>query len=244
MEGNNEEKKVEEFGMDFANDEPQENTTSTTNKEELKNETVNTVKQVKETMKNVNVKEEAKATTGFVSEMFKNPIGKIKEIANDSSNKYLKTAIILIVVWVVAVLLASISFKYFSWKTFGKTLLTYLKTMLAPIVGIIVISVITFIMNKKSKKSLPTVITAVTTAKVPLIVASVINLLTLISYSASTITSRITSFASAISIVFMYFAIKYICDEEEEKNAFKIFAIIEAIYFVVAFVISYLGISI
>ena len=98
------------------------------NTEGLKNETVDTVKQVKESMKNVNVKEEAKVTKGFIGEMFKNPLGKIKEIASDASNKYFKTSIVLVIIWMVAVLLGKISFKYFTrndcFELIGKDELT------------------------------------------------------------------------------------------------------------------------
>ena len=69
--------------------------------EELKNETKETINQVKENLKNVNVKEEAKATKGFVKEMLKNPLDKINEIANDNSNGLFKTAIVLVIIWTV-----------------------------------------------------------------------------------------------------------------------------------------------
>lgn len=212
--------------------------------EELKNETVDTVKQVKESMKNVNVKEDAKQTKGFITEMFKNPLGKIKEIANDSSNKNFKTAIILVIIWTVAALLGSISFKYFSWRTFGSTLLGYIKTIIAPVLVIIITSIIIFLMNQKSKKSLVTVLTTVTTAKLPVIIAKVISLLVLISAGISKITSEISGFCSIVSTVFLYFAIKDLYGEKEDKTAFKNFVIIEAIYVVISFVISYLGIYI
>ena len=42
----------------------------------------------------------------------------------------------------------------------------------------------------------------------------------------------------------MYFAIRELYGEEDEKNAFKNFVIIQAIYVVVSLVISYLGIYI
>ena len=100
-------------------EENEKNQEASINTDEIKNETVNTVNQEKKSMKNVNVKEEAKATKGFVIEMFKNPLGKIKEIANDTTNQYFKTAILLLIVWVVAILISvgdlSI-FKYFSWR--------------------------------------------------------------------------------------------------------------------------------
>ena len=148
--------------------------------------------------------------------MFKNPLGKIKEIANDKGNKYFKTAIVLVVIWTVAVLLGTISFKYFSWRFFGTTVLGYIKAILAPVVGIVVMSLIIFLMNKKSKKSLTTVLTTVTTAKLPMVVAEVISLLTLFNYDAKKITTRITSLATIISAVFMYFAIKELFGEKED----------------------------
>ena len=214
------------------------------NTEELKNETVDTVNQVKENMRNVNVKEEAQAAKGFVIEMVKNPLGKIKEIANDSTNKHFKTAIVLVIVWAIASLLGVISFKNFTWSYLGRTLLSYVKTIVAPVLGVIVSSVIIFLMNKKSKKSLVTVLTTVVATKLPIIAAEIVSLLTIISYSAVTITNRIYSLCSVISTVFLYFAIRDLYGEEDEKVVLKNFVIIEAIYLVVSLVISYLGIYI
>ena len=65
------------------------------NTEELKNETVETAKKIKETVKNTNLKEETKKTKNFIIQMVKNPIQKITEIANDNTGKFLKTAIFL-----------------------------------------------------------------------------------------------------------------------------------------------------
>ena len=236
-ETNQENEELNQVANDFK-----EKVSSST--DELKNETVDAVKQVKENMKNVDVKEEAKAAKGFIMEMIKNPIEKIKEIANDGSNKYFKTAIILVIVWMVAALLGTISFKYFRWSSFGSTLLSYIKTILAPLVSVIAMAVVIFVMNQKSKKSLITVLTTVVTAKLPVIIAKVISLLTLISSNISTITSKITSLATVISTVFMYFAIKDLFDIEDEKAGFNKFVIVETVYIVVAFVIYYLGIYI
>ena len=105
-------------------------------------------------------------------------------------------------------------------------------------------SIIVFLINKKSKKSLITVLTTITTANLPVIIAKIISLLTLFSYKISTITSIITSFCSIISTVFLYFAIRDLYGENEEKKAFKNFVIVEAIYIVVAFIVSYLEINI
>lgn len=212
------------------------------NTEELKNETVGAVKQVKDTIKNVNVKEEAKAAKGFIIEMIKNPLEKIKEIANDSTNTYFKTAIVLVIIWTLVSLIGTISFDYFSWNRFGKILLRYVKVILAPVISLVIMSLIIFVMNKKSKKSLVTVLTTVTTIKLPLIVAKVISLLTLISSNASVITSRVSSLCSVITTVLFFFAIRELFNEEDEKQVLKNYVIIEAIYLVASLVISYLGI--
>ncbi len=212
--------------------------------EELKNETTDTVRQVKEDMKNVNVKEEAKATKGFILEMFKNPLGKIQEIANDTSNKHFKTVIVLVIIWMLASLFGAISFRYFSWGSFGRTVLNYIKTILAPLVSVIVMSVVIFIINKNSKKSLITVLTTVVAAKLPVILANVISLLTIISSNMSSITSKISSFANVLSVLLMYFAIGNLFDEDDEKIAFKKFVTVEGIYIIAAFIIHYLGIYI
>ena len=230
----------EEFNKE-ANDFKQKVSAST---DELKNETADTVKQVKENMKNVNVKEEAKAAKGFIGEMIKDPLGKINEIANDESNKYFKTAIVLVIVWMIAALLGAISFKYFSFRSLGSTLLGYIKTILAPLVSVVAMAVVIFLLNKKSKKSLITVLTTVVTVKLPVIIAKVISLLTIISLNISSITSKISSLASIISTVFMYFAVRDLFNEENENSAFKKFFIVETIYVVVAFVVSLLDISI
>lgn len=236
----NEQEKNEELNQE-GNDFKQKISTST---DELKNETADTVKQVKENMKNVNVKEEAKAAKSFIGEMIKEPIEKIKEIANDESNKYFKTSIILVIVWMVAALLGTISFKYFSWSTFGNTLLSYIKTILSPLIEVVAMGAIIFVLNKKSKKSLITVLTTVVTAELPVIIARVISLLTIISSNISPITSKVSSLAYIISTIFMYFAVKDLFGEEDEKEGFKKFFVVETVYIVVAFVIHYLGIYI
>ena len=179
--------------------------------------------------------------------MFKNPLEKIKEIANDTTNQYLKTAIVLLIVWILTILISVLEFSifdYFSWNYLGKLLLSYVKAVLAPVFLVAVMSVIIFLMNKKSKKSLTTVMTTVVATKIPVIFANIIGLLTLISSSAVKITSKVSSLASLISTVLMYFAIRELYGEEDETQALKNFVIIEAIYLVAALVISYLGIYI
>ncbi len=217
------------------------------NTEEIKKETMNTVNQVKETIKNVNIKNDAKEATGFVSSMFKDPFGTIKQIANDSTNKHLKTAILFMIVWIAIIVIDRLFGIYyapggFSFSFAFKQILGFIKAALAPVVGIIVLSGIVCFMNKENKKSLITTMTAIVTAKIPVIIATVVSLLTIIDSKISVVTGPFNSFCTVISIVLTYFATKTIFGEEQNSKFFKKFVMIEAIYYVIYIVVSLLGI--
>lgn len=216
--------------------------------EELKKETVDTVNQVKDTIKNVDIKNDTKEATGFVSEMFKDPFGAIKEITHDSANKHFKTAIVFLAIWTIAVfadaVLSLVMSKYLLSSLSFSKILSIIKLTVAPILGVLVLSLIVFLMNKNSKKSLITVITGITVAKVPVIIAEVISLLTLISSNARSLTSRVSSLCAIVSTILTYFTIKGLFEEEQNSKFIKTFVIIEAIYYVVSLVIYYLGIYI
>lgn len=217
-------------------------------KEEIKNETVKTAKEVKETIKNVDIKKDAKATTGFITEMIKNPLLRLKEIAEDKEHRDFKFAILLVIVWMIVAGVVSLT-GYYSFESFfkynvGEHILSLIKTIVAPLVGLIVLSAIVFIMNKNNKKSFITVFTALTAAKIPTIVARTLYLLTLISSSMSKLLSPIVYFANVITTVFTFFAIKALFGEEDNSKFLKTFIIVEAIYYAAYFLISYLQIYI
>lgn len=217
-------------------------------KDQIKNETVKTAKEVKEAIKNVDIKKDAKATTGFITEMVKNPLARFKEIAEDKEHKDFKFAILLVIVWMIVAGIVSLT-GYYSFESFfkynvGEHILDLIKTIIAPLLGLVVISAIVLIMNKNNKKSFITVFTALTAAKIPTIVARILYLLILISSSMSKILSPISSFAYVISTVFTFFAIKSLFGEEDNAKFLKTFVIVEAIFYVVSFLISYLQIYI
>lgn len=214
------------------------------NTEEIKKETVETAKQVKDSIKNVDIKNDAKEATGFVSAMFKDPFAKIKEIVEDKENKNLKIAIIFIIIWTVAVFIKALAVKYWSFSAVFRNVLSLIKTIIAPVLGILVLSAIVYFINKNEKKSLATIITSITIAKIPKILASVISLLTIFSISASKITSPISSLCSVVTTILTYFTIKEIFKEEENSKFLKTFVIIEAIYYVAYLIISFLEIYI
>ena len=153
--------------------------------EELKNETVETAKKVKESIKGANIKEETKATKGFVVEMFKNPLEKIKEVALDNSGKFFKTALFLLIIWTVVVFIEATysTIHYWGIARVFKNILSVLKEILAPAIGILVSALIVLVLNKNNKKSL--------------------------------ITTPFAKICSAISIVLGYFGFKYLFEEDD-----------------------------
>lgn len=224
-----------------GNEEKKVNTT-----EEFKNEASNTVNQVKDTIKNVDIKKDSLETKGFITEMFKNPLEKLKEIVEKNSAQYLKYAIILIVIWAAAKLIKECFSmgKIWGFSSLGNSIVSVITGTISPLVGILVMSIIVLVMNSKNKKPLTTVITAVTTARIPVIISAVVSLLTIISLSASTITLPFASLCGAVSTVLMYFALKTLFGEEKNSNFIKKFAIIEAIYYIAYIVLSLLKIYI
>ena len=220
------------------------------NKEELKNETYSTINQVRETIKKVNFKDDTEETKGFMLEFAKNPINKMKDIAN-AENSFFKTAIVLLIVWTAAEFLDNIFYiidlnslsNFFRYGLLD-SLLAIIKATVAPALGVVVLAVILMVMNKERKKSLVSLIATVTLAKLPTILAAVLNLLTIISSQVSKITGPISSFCYVLSTVLLYFGIKELFQEEDDNQFIKTFMIIQAIYFAAKFVISFLGIRI
>lgn len=214
---------------------------------DIKEETSNTVNKVKDTIKNVDIKKDSIETKSFIVELFKDPLGKINEIVSKDTSKYFKYAIIILIVWTIAVCIKSISSKIGFWG-YGPNgfnyILAIVKTTLAPIFGVIVMSVIIFVMNKTNKKELTTIISAVTTTKVPIVIASIISLLTIFSGNISTLTAPFTILCSTISIVLLFFAMKNIFGQEKNSEFIKKFALVEVIYYGIYILISFLGIYI
>lgn len=224
----------------------EENEENKVNTEELKNEASNTVNQVKDTIKNVDIKKDSLETKGFITELFKNPLEKLKEIVEKDNGQYLKYAIIILVIWVAAELIAKCFAVGSIWRlsNFGNSLMSVIRATIAPVISVLVMSIIVLVMNKNNKKPLTTIITAVTTANIPVAVASIVNLLTIFSLSISTITSPFLILCNTISTVLMYFTLKAIFGEEKNSNFIKKFVIVEVIYYVAYIIFSLLRIYI
>ena len=250
MEENNNEN-VEEIKEAVPSNENGENASEKVNSkidintDELKKETKETFNEVKETVKKVDIKKEGEATKNFVVDFVKNPLGKIKEIANETSNKYFVTSIFIIVLWAILIAISSISsYTYFFKYNFGNNLLSVIKSILAPAIGIIVMAVIVLVMNKDNKKSLITNINTITTAKIPLFLAAIVNLLRLLKLRDTSIITAFSSLCTVISTVLLYFGLKELFAEEDDNSFMKKFLIIQAIFYVAYFIISFTGIYI
>lgn len=213
--------------------------------EEIKKETTETVKKLKESMKNVDIKDETIKTKGFIVEMFKNPLSKMKEIANEDS-KYFKTAIFILVVWTLAVFIKTTfsTIYYWGFSRVFENMITVLKNILVPLISVVAYSLIIFVLNKDNKKSLTNIISAVTTTKLPLVIASVVSILTLFSDEFTKITVAFTNLCTILTIVLSYFGYKFLFNATEDKKFIKKFVLIEIIYFVIYIVFTFLGIYI
>lgn len=214
--------------------------------ENLKNETVETAKKVKETIKGTNIKEETKTTKNFIVDMFKNPLEKIKEVASDDTNKFFKTAIILVIAWVILIFVGSTysTIYYWGFARVFRNILTVLKNILAPAIGILVYSIIVLILNKKNKKSLTTIISTVTITQLPLMISTLASLLTIISSNISLVTKPFASLCSTVATILGYFGFKNLFGEEGSKTFIKKYVLIQAMYYVVYIIIGLLGIYI
>lgn len=221
-----------------------ENLNQNDNNNDLKNETINTVKDVKETVKNINIKEEAQKSKSYLKELMQDPIGKIKSIAEDKENKHFKTAIFAIIIWTVVALIDAITVYNTTFSYMMKSIVSILKLTITPILSILVLSIIVFVMNKENKKSLNTIITTIVTVKLPVILAEIIGLLSLISKSAYKITTPISGFLGIISTVLVFFGIKSLFDEEDNNKAIKKFALVMGVFYIVKFVLTFLEIYI
>lgn len=232
----------------------EENNQNSVNADEIKNQTVNTAKQVKETIKNVNIKEETMVAKNTVVSMFKDPIGTVEKVAEDKENKFFKTSLFLIIAWAVIVLVRTLISGLQAMSDYDEDLgfvfenyifeLSTLWSILAPVLIIGVYSVIAFALNKNNKKQIPEVISVVSVAYLPVIFGKVIGLLTLLSSDMYKLISPIQTILSTTTIVLLYFGLKKLFNENDDKKFIKTFVVIIALYELVAFVLQFMKIYI
>ena len=201
-------------------------------KEELKNQTKETVNQVKETVKNINFKEDAKATKGFVLKMIQNPISTIKEVVEGKENHF-TIAIIFLICFIVI------------YGVLGLLNKDLIKGILSPIILVLSMTISIVLFGGKDKKSMPTIITGVTISIVPLLVAYVIGILSEILGNPELLVglyNGIKIAATALYAVLAYFAINgLITTETEENKSFRKYSIIMIVSYAIVAIFEVLN---
>ncbi len=211
----------------------------------IKEEATNAVNQVKDTIKNVDIKKDSLETKGFIVEMFKNPLEKIREIATKNDKKFLKYVIIILVIWCILELVHEIfTLNIWGYFNLGKNILRVIIAGITPIISILVMSIIVFLVKGKNKKNLTTIISTITSANIPMVIASIVSLLTLINIRANVLTNPFAQLCNVITVILNYFGIKSLLGIEKNSEYIKKFVIIEAIFYIVYIVLSFLDIYI
>lgn len=220
------------------------------NAEDVKKETAETVNQVKDTIKNVNLKNDSKEAKGFFFSFFKNPLGEIKKSSSSTDNKFIKIAIIIFVVWLAVLLVSNIlsmattylfgplgNFAYFFQNLFHNMFLL-VKTLVAPVITILVLSGLVYGFKKVKNRSFLTIASTILIAKIPIVIANIFNLLTLLNTHFVKITSTFSGFCNVLSTILLFFAIKNLLEEDKNDSYFWKFALIMGIFYIVKFVCS------
>ncbi len=198
--------------------------------ENLKNETKDTVKQVKETIKNTDFKEGAAQTKGFLAEMFTAPISAVKKVASGEENVLFKVIIIMILFMIASFANQLIRvIKIVKLHGLVGNLISLVFSVIQPLLFILVPTIIVAIMTRKNKKPLITIISTLVVASVPEVINRIIEIIAEIFVNVEIISSPVIMMFSAISIILTYFGLKEIFEIEDDEKFIKKFAIIKLI---------------
>lgn len=220
--------------------------------ENIKKETTEAVNQVKDTIKNANLKNDTKEAKGFFSSFFKDPLGEIKKATSSTDNKFIKIAIIILVIWLATILISNIlttattylfgtfgSFSYFFSHLFHNVL-NLIKDLVAPIITVLVLSGLVYGFKQVKNRSFLTIASSILIAKIPVVAATILNLFTVFSTHFTKITIAFSGFCSVLSTVLLFFVIKNLSEEDKNESYFWKFALIIGIFYIIKFVFSYL----
>lgn len=197
--------------------------------DELKNETKDTVNQVKEVFSNGDFKEKTTEATHFVKGAFTNPFETIEEIATEKNEVFSKT-VLLIFLFVILSFATSV-FGVFRLTHFNflKEFSSFISSITTPVLFILVPSVVIYLFNISNRRKMTTVISTVTTCYIPIIIASACLLLRKIVPDFSLVTDPVILTCKALSVILLYFGIKNILDENDDKHYMKKFLLIYVI---------------
>lgn len=134
------------------NEEEKNNFNQTAN--QVKDEFKESAKDVSETFKNVNIKEDSVATGHFVKDMIFHPIEKVKEVANSEDGNYLKYAIIIIALYCIAGFMGTLDTLFKSYYTLGGKISNIISSTVAPLLTVLIPAIVIMFVPGGNKKSL------------------------------------------------------------------------------------------
>lgn len=215
-------------------------------KNELKDEALEAVSQVKDVIKNIDVKEEAEKTKGFFAEMLANPIGKMRSVANSGSS-LLTVAIIILATWTAAVFVRSVLSTLMRTWRFADVIprfVNIITSTLSPAFIVLILAVAVYIFYKDKVKQFMPILITVTIASAPRALGAVLSVLVTLIPTSNMVIGSINAFLYLISILLVYFGIKALVVEDNDESFFKNFMKIQCVYFVARIVLGAFGISI
>lgn len=202
--------------------------------DELKNETKDTVNQVKEVFSNGDFKEKTTEATHFVKGAFTNPFETIEEIATEKNEVFPKAVLLIVLYTAITFVSRFISLlRHGENYHFGQNVSAFISSITSPLIYILVTAAIIYLFNRNNRKKLTTTISTVTTCYIPVIIAAALSLVRNIIPDLAVVANPLISAAKAISIILLYFGIKSVLEENDDKHYmikfFFIFAIIQFI---------------
>ncbi len=205
-------------------------------------------------VKNISVKNDVKYTKDFFKDFLQNPIDLLKKVIDDSKNKFLKIAIFILIIWLIAIFLKSIfsiantylfsylgNFSYF-FNHIVSNILSIFKNLVAPFISVLALSIIIYCFNKNENKSFLQIATTVLITKIPVVISVIVSLLSVIDTQLSKLILTFSSYCSVLSSILLFFSIRFLFKEEKYSVCFKKFALIMGIFYIIKLVFSYLGI--
>lgn len=214
-------------------------------KEELKNQTKDTVNQVKETVKNINFKEDANATKGFVLKMIKNPASTLQSVLEEKENHF-SSAIMLMIAYIVASglggLVNLIKYSGNEYSTYG--VFDFLLTIISPVLFILAITVAVILFGGKDKKSMTTILSGVIIANSPRIISSLLSVITTIFIKLDVvvwISSILQSTIGFIATALTFLAIKGLIKTENDDKFIRKVAVIMVVAYTILKLLSICG---
>ena len=234
MEENNNNNNEKEFSVDI-------------NKEELKNQTKDTVNQVKESFKNTNFKDEANKTKGFVLKLISAPYTTIQEVVSEKEN-YFSNAVMLVVAYMIVKLVYYVvhiaTSEYLKFEI-GEALIRVLN----PILFIIAVTAATYLFSGKDKKKLTTILSGVAISRVPAIISVFVSAVDVLIYKVlklsiiSNCFSVVTSALSFAGTALLFLAISgLISQEDNEDKKFRKVVVIMLVTYAITQVLTLLKI--